>query len=171
MAEHPILGQIIMFAGNFAPSGWAFCNGQLLQISQNTALFSLLGTNYGGDGEVTFGLPDLRGRVPVHSGDSTGPGLSPRPLGQKSGVETVTLSPQQIPTHTHTMACGADEQDDTNPAGRYPGMGDGDIYSNANSATEQFGALSDFGGSQEHDNMPPFLAVHFIIALSGLLPS
>ncbi|MCZ4318149.1 tail fiber protein [Aequorivita viscosa] len=166
----PFLGEIVMFGGNFAPRGWALCDGQLLPISQNQALFSLLGTTYGGDGRTTFALPELRGRVAMHAG--AGPGLSPRPLGQKSGVENVTLTTAQIPAHNHAVVLNAKEEGDKdNPNGAYI-AGDG---------TNAFGATSDIamaapqvgntGGSQDHNNLQPFQCVNYIIALQGIFPS
>src|SRR6478736_5724856 len=118
-AQDPFVGEIRLFAGTFAPKGWAFCNGQLMSISQNTALFSLLGTTYGGDGKTTFALPDLQGRLPMHFGQ--GPGLSNRDLGEKAGSETVALTTSQMPLHGHTVSYGAGSAaDNPNPIGRYP---------------------------------------------------
>lgn len=116
----PFVGEIRMFAGNFAPRQWAFCNGQLMAISQNDALFSLLGTIYGGDGRSSFGIPDMRGRIPMHWG--TGPGLTPRPIGQKMGVESVALTANQIPSHSHTMQASTDSVSSVNPTGTVLGL-------------------------------------------------
>jgi len=169
---NPFLAEIIMFGGNFAPRGWAFCDGQLLPISQYSALFSILGTTFGGDGRTTFALPDMRGRVPVHPGN--GPGLTDRRLGQKSGSETVTLTVSQIPSHNHTI--GATEEDgNTNEANNhilansqvnmyYNGEPEGGIALRSNS-------VRNTGGGQSHNNMQPFLCVNFIIALQGIFPS
>lgn len=175
--SEPFIGEIRMFGGTFAPRNWAFCNGQLLAISSNTALFSILGTTYGGDGRTTFGLPDLRGRVPINSGGgSTGPGLSPRPLGQKGGEETHTLNLNEIPSHNHTASLNAEGvgASTNNPQDNYLGLAD--IYApasgrpdrplHANSVT-----TLNTGGSLSHNNMQPYLAVNFIIALFGLFPS
>lgn len=202
--SEPFVGEIIMFAGNFAPRGWALCQGQLLSIAQNTALFSILGTTYGGDGRTTFALPDLRGRAPIHEG--TGPGLTPRPLGSRSGVEAVTLNVNQIPSHTHfaqatTKAVGGsvqikvgDTPDSDNPEGAYLAALESDMggdpvttkgYSSSSSGmTLAAGSaqlnlegvqtrveLSNTGLSQPHNNMQPYLAVNFIIALVGVFPS
>ena len=164
-----------MFAGGFAPTGWALCNGQLLSISQNTALFSILGTTYGGDGKSTFGLPDLRGRVPMHPGAGTG--LSARALGDMGGQETVTLTAAQMPVHTHAVTVAVDSLVATsdNPLGAVPAR-------NA-SATPSYGktvnatllqtavTVAPSGGGQPHPTMPPFACVNFIIALTGIFPS
>ncbi|MTI51563.1 MAG: phage tail protein [Alcanivorax sp.] len=168
--SEPFVGEIRMFAGNFAPRGWAFCDGQLLAVSQNDALFSLLGTLYGGDGVSTFGLPDLRGRVPVHAGQ--GPGLSSRPLGASFGVERVTLSGDQIPGHEHRPS-GTDAA----ASSRFPA---GNVWAEAPNAVYRqdtpdqamaAGLVTETGGNQPHNNMMPFLGVHFIIALFGIYPS
>ena len=159
MAE-PFLGQITIFAGNFAPRGWALCDGQLLPIAPNTALFSLLGTAYGGDGETTFALPDLRGRAPIHEGN--GPGLSDRRLGQKSGRESHT----EVPSHTHNIAVGG-EADRTAPSGNH--LAQAASYSDAAGAGNLGGVGST--GQSSVDHMPPFLVVNYIIALQGLFPS
>lgn len=160
-----------MFAGNFAPRGWAFCDGQLLAVSQNDALFSLLGTIYGGDGRTTFGLPDLRGRVPIHAG--SGPGLSPRRLGAKAGAEKVTLTVNQLPSHTHQMRASADPATGPNPAGDVLAETATDrIYTDrgtdVNMATS---SITNLGGSRSHTNLMPFLCINFIIALVGIYPS
>jgi len=171
MAE-PFIGEIRMFAGNFAPRSWAFCDGQLLSISQNDALFSLLGTIYGGDGRTTFGLPDLRGRIPIHAGQ--GPGLSQRRLGAKSGMESVTLTNPQLPSHTHNARALNKPGDSGNPQNR--------IWAATSGSPEYYSAeipdvdmandiLPAAGGSQSHSNIMPYLCVHFIIALFGIYPS
>lgn len=176
----PFIGAIIMFGGNFAPRGWAFCDGSLLQISSHTALFSILGTTYGGDGRTTFGLPDLRGRVPVHEG--TGPGLSPRRLGEKSGQETTTLSINNMPSHTHTIAGSVkvgvtDEDGTTNEAnGSILANTVNNNYKVAASNGELAGVShqltnSNTGGGQAFTNMQPYQCVNFIIALEGTFPS
>jgi microcystin-dependent protein len=165
----PFLGQIVMFAGNFAPTGWALCQGQVLPIAQNTALFSLLGTAYGGDGVNTFALPDLRGRLPIHMGQ--GPGLTPRQAGDAGGQEAVTLTVQQLPTHTHAVICGAGAANSVSPAGSFwatdPG-GNTAPYSNTAGAQMASGAIGSAGGNQPHDNVQPFLVINYIIALSGI---
>jgi len=184
----PFIGQIIMFGGNFDPRAWAFCNGQLLAISQNTALFSLLGTTYGGDGRTTFALPDLRGRVAMHPG--TGPGLTPRKLGQRGGTEINTLNVSQIPSHTHSAtgkikasnADGATSTPDTSsclakakvPISRSE-IVDANIYSDAaNTHMAADGVavtVGNTGGGQWINNIQPFLGVNYIIALQGTFPS
>ena len=169
--SEPFIGEIRMFAGTFAPRGWAFCDGQLLAVSQNDALFSLYGTLYGGDGRTTFGLPDMRGRIPVHQG--TGPGLSQRRLGAKGGSETVTLTTNQMPSHTHIMQANTQVGDSGDPAGRLLAEVVGfrlyredpqDVSFNAN-------AITSTGGSRSHTNMMPTLCVNFIVALIGIFPS
>ena len=178
----PFIGQIMMFGGNFAPRGWALCNGQLLSIAENTALFSILGTTYGGDGRTTFGLPDLRGRAPVHAG--MGPGLMDRPLGSKGGSEAVTLTVGQMPTHDHTVQVpGTSDQGNVDsPADAQLAMvAGGQGRGNASRAPYNQGGTSDAGmlpfqtgqagGTAPHDNMSPYQAVNFIIALQGLFPS
>lgn len=170
MAE-PFVGQIKMFAGNFAPRGWAFCDGQLLAVNQNDALFSLLGTIYGGDGRTTFGLPDLRGRIPVHQG--TGPGLSDRRIGSKQGVEAVTLNLNQFPSHSHP-AHAANGGDSTSPQNNFWGTdpgGQSGMYSPAQDQTMSPSTLSMAGGSQSHTNLQPTLCISYIIALVGVYPS
>ncbi|WP_346857049.1 tail fiber protein [uncultured Draconibacterium sp.] len=175
----PFIGQIVMFGGNFAPRGWAFCDGQLLSIAQNTALFSILGTTYGGDGRTTFGLPDLRGRVPMHPGN--GPGLSSRRLGEKGGVENVTLTTAQLPSHSHTgtgtVQSASGQPDESNPAGMVPASltngaegyaetPNGNMKANGVDLT-----IANNGGNQSHTNVQPFQCVNYIIALVGIYPS
>lgn len=170
--SEPFVGEIRMFAGNFAPRGWAFCDGQLLAVSQNDALFSLLGTIYGGDGRTTFGLPDLRGRIPIHAG--TGPGLSPRRLGAKLGSEKETLTVNQLPSHTHTMEGTEDLGQESIPTGRIFARNTAtDIYTNDTDALSNMasGMIGKVGGSRSHTNLMPFLCIHFIIALVGIYPS
>ena len=172
----PILGQIMMFAGNFAPVGWALCNGQLMSISQNSALFSLLGTTYGGDGVTTFALPNLQGRVPLHWG--TAPGLSSYALGEETGSENVTLLITQIPAHTHMATASNATAGQSDPSGNVwaipvdstgaPGAGFNAPPANAALAPTAIGIT---GGSQPHTNIQPILAVTFIIATEGIYPS
>ena len=166
----PFIAQIMMFGGNFAPRGWALCDGQLLSIASNTALFSILGTTYGGDGRTTFALPDLRGRVAVHPG--TGPGLSNKRLGEKAGVETVTLTPAQMPPHNHNIHAANTGGDDTNPTtGNGFGTASDDLYIESTPATTmQRGTVSSAGGGQAHNNMQPYGCVNYIIALQGIFP-
>ncbi len=168
--SEPFVGEIRMFAGNFAPQGWAFCDGQLLAVSQNDALFSLLGTIYGGDGRTTFGLPDLRGRIPIHAGD--GPGLAPRRLGAKGGAEKVTLTVNQIPSHTHTLRASTNIPSDRSPTGQTTGQATTDLYINDTPIVDMAtNSISQIGGSQSHTNLMPYICVHFIIALFGIYPS
>ncbi len=161
-----------MFAGTFAPRGWAFCDGQLVAVSQNDALFGLIGTIYGGDGRTTFGLPDMRGRIPVHGGGSAGPGLSPRPLGQKAGAENVAVTTNQLPAHTHQWRASNTPASSNSPQAKAPAIALGDVYTSdftpANMATT---AISNVGGGQSHTNLMPFLCINFIIALFGIYPS
>lgn len=169
--SEPFVGEIRMFAGNFAPRGWAFCDGQLLAVSQNDALFSLLGTVYGGDGRTTFALPDMRGRIPVHMGQ--GPGLSNYALGTKGGAEGVTLAVSQLPSHNHTLQAASDAANrkdaQSNLLGRSTSI---NLYTgDAPEGALASAAISNAGGSQVHGNLMPFLCVHFIIALFGIYPS
>ncbi len=173
--SEPFTAEIRIFAGNFAPRGWAFCDGQLLPISQNTALFSLIGTTYGGDGRTTTALPNLQGRSPMHPG--RGPGLTSRRLGEKVGVETVTLSEAQIPAHNHTVrgvTTGAANGAPTNTSAFARSQAAVRNYEN-NTTTSLVdlasATLSTTGGSQAHSNMQPFLTLNYIIALVGLYPS
>jgi microcystin-dependent protein len=156
-----------MFGGNFAPRGWAFCNGQLLSIAQNTALFSLLGTTYGGNGQTTFALPDLRSRAPVHFGQ--GPGLTNRDLGEQGGEETHTLITTEMPAHSHPAGANNSGQTTNRPADAVAARGG--AY--ASSADTSMGPASSppAGGSQPHNNMQPYLAINYIIALEGIYPS
>jgi microcystin-dependent protein len=169
MAE-PFLGEIRMFGGNFAPLGWAFCNGQLLAISENSALFDLLGTTYGGDGQSTFALPNLQGRLAVHQGSN---GFSNRIIGQIDGTETATLTTSQMPGHTHT-AVGSNSGNLPSPANAFwstdPG-GNTAAYNEAGGSTMSGSALLPAGSGQPHENRPPYLGVSFIIALEGIYPS
>ena len=171
--SEPYVGEIRMFAGNFAPRGWAFCDGQLLAVSQNDALFSLVGTIYGGDGNTTFGLPDLRGRIPIHAG--AGPGLSERRLGAKGGAEKVTLTVNQIPSHNHQVKCD-DFVGDSYGDGGSNNIAAGTtnrVYTSEFDTSELLNqqTIDSKGGSHSHTNLMPFLNVHFIIALFGIYPS
>lgn len=173
----PFIGEIVMFGGNFAPRGWAFCDGALLPVSQNSALFSILGTIYGGDGRTTFGLPDLRGRVAMHPGN--GPGLTPRRLGERGGSETNILTQNQMPSHTHVATAHC--VDGTGNANTAEGnLWSADLgnqsatYSNAaQNGNMKADAISvaNTGNGQSVNNMQPYLAVNYIIALVGTFPS
>lgn len=168
----PFLGMISLFGFNFAPRGWAKCEGQLLPISQNTALFSLLGTTYGGDGVTSFGLPDLRGRAPI--GDGHGPGLSPHSSGEQSGSETNTLTQQQLPSHTHALRASAAAGNSNVPTGRIladPGRGVNEFTNAAADTDMKSDAIGTTGGGQPVSNMPPYLAMNYCIALQGIFPS
>ena len=169
--SNPFLGEIRMAGFNFAPRGWAFCAGQLLPISQNDALYALVGTTYGGDGVNTFGMPDLRGRLPINQGQ--GPGLSNYVIGQMSGTESVTLTAGQIPIHSHVINAASGGARSANPAGNLLGSGEADIYThdNANGVLMSPSTIAPSGGSQPHENMQPYLCVNFIIALEGVFPS
>lgn len=167
----PFIGQIMSFGGNFAPRGWAFCDGQLLAISQNSALFSILGTTYGGDGRTSFGLPELRGRFPLHAGN--GPGLTPRPLGQKSGQENVTLNSLELPQHNHPININVStEPGEEGNANSFIANHQGGFNEDPSSNQNLGGASSGMtGGNQSHNNMQPFGCINFIIALQGTYPS
>jgi len=168
--SEPFVGEIRMFAGNFAPRGWAFCDGQLLAVSQNDALFSLLGTIYGGDGRTTFGLPDLRGRLPIHAGH--GPGLSERRLGSKAGAEKVTLTVNQMPSHGHPMQASTQAAADALPENKVLAQSDAPFYGvETPFAPMSSESLTHTGGSRSHTNLMPFLCIHFIISLVGIYPS
>ena len=169
--SQPFVGEIRMFGGSFAPAGWAFCAGQLVPISENETLFNLIGTTYGGDGQETFGLPDLQGRIPLHAGK--GPTVSQTyQIGEKAGVETVTLSLNQIPNHSHSLMASNDPGNATGPGGN--------LLSNPFNTFPYFPAagpqqlnaqtLQPQGGSQPHDNMMPFLCISYIISLFGIFP-
>ena len=167
-AADPFIGGMSMIGFNFAPRSWAFCDGQLLAISSNSALFSLLGTSYGGDGRTTFGLPDLRGRVAIHPG--TGPGLTTRYWGQRSGTENERLSTTQIPSHSHNTSVNTNAGDSSSPTGYMATNSEG-IKHYSSSTNSTGGATSSSGGSQAHNNMPPFLGIYHVIALFGIYPS
>jgi len=161
----PFVGEIRMFAGNFAPVGWSFCNGAIVPIDQNPTLFQLIGTTYGGDGQTTFALPNLQSRVPVH----VGPGFA---LGETGGTETVTLTTSQIPAHSHVPQCNPNAGSQADPTNSVWAVSGSNIYTDAApNVTMDPTALGSAGGSQPHDNMIPFLVINFIISLFGLFPS
>lgn len=171
----PYIGEIKMFGGNFAPRGWALCNGQLLSIAQNTALFSILGVTYGGNGQTTFALPNLMGRVPMHWGQ--GAGLTNRVLGETAGTETVTLLNSQMPAHNHLVSAATTSGNQPNPEGNYLGVTTNpqegttfDTYTTTPNTTMNVATISASGGSQPHANMQPYQCVSFIIALEGIFP-
>jgi microcystin-dependent protein len=163
--SEPFIGQIILVGFNFAPRGWAFCQGQLLSIAQNTALFSLLGTTYGGNGQTTFALPDLRGRVPIGFGQ--GPGLQNYVLGQTGGQETHTLISNEMPSHNHGLGANSNDAVDSNPVNNFPAA----QGAYANTANGQMSPTQLTGGSQPHNNLQPYLVLNYCIALVGIFPS
>lgn len=163
--SEPFIGEIRIFAGNFAPAGWMFCEGQILPISENDALFALIGTTYGGDGVQTFALPDLRGRLPVHQGVGY-------LVSQRGGTEEVTLTTSQIPAHGHALlATEAAAQATAGPAGSLLASANTPLYAAGGGSVPMASAVTPAGGSQPHDNMAPFLCVNFIISLFGIFPS
>lgn len=163
----PFLGEIKAVPFDFAPRGWALCDGQLLPINANQALFSLLGTQYGGDGRTTFALPDLRGRTPVHAG-----GAWPAPtVGQKLGQESVTLISPQLPSHTHAVSANAGAATTAEPDGAVWAAPAGAAYAASGASSMHPSTVTAAGANQPHDNMPPFLTLNFVIATSGVFPS
>lgn len=162
--SEPYVGEIRLCGFNFAPEGWAFCNGDLLFIADNTTLFNLIGTTYGGDGQTTFALPDLRGRLPLHQGNEfffSGLG----------GAETVTLNTSQLPSHTHTLSGAADAAVSRSPVGSVPAVASREVYGTASTVPLSSHALAPVGGNQPHDNRQPFVCVNFIISLYGVYPT
>ena len=165
----PFIGELRCFGFNFAPRGWALCNGQLLSISQNTALFSLLGTMYGGDGRTTFGLPDLRGRVSLAFGQ--GPGLTNRAQGEQGGTESVVLTAATVPPHTHTVAASSTATT-KNPSGALPSVtGAGASYGTTSDLVMSSAMIGGGGSGQPHDNMQPYVVLNWCIAVEGIFPS
>ncbi len=162
----PFLGEIRMVSFNYAPRGWALCNGQLLPINQNQALFSLLGTTFGGDGRVNFALPDLRGRVPIHAGGG-------HTLGERAGEEAHTLSIAEVPTHQHVLNASTSDANSPSPTGNvFAKSGGNQFYGPASNLVSLIpGTVANIGGSQAHLNMQPFLTINFCIALTGIFPS
>lgn len=165
----PYVGEIRLFAGNFNPNGWMFCEGQLLPISENETLFQLIGTTYGGDGQSTFALPDLRGRVPIHQGNG-------RVLAEAAGVEQVTLTTNQLPVHTHAALASSAPGNATNPTGAFPAIATSSqpgivAYGSSSVVPMQNLAINPSGGSQPHENMQPYLVMSYIISLFGIFPS
>lgn len=168
--SEPFLAEIRIVGFNFAPRGWAFCDGQILPINQNQSLYSLLGTTYGGDGRTTFALPDLRGRTPIHVGQSDS-GFT-HMLGQKSGEETHTLSANEMPMHDHALQASNDPGDQNSPGGNLFANAGTNLYAApSNLVNLNANTVSNVGGGQAHDNMQPYIALNFCIALQGLFPS
>jgi microcystin-dependent protein len=162
------VAEIRIFPFNFPPTGWAFCDGQLMPISQNTALFSLLGTTYGGDGKSTFALPDLQGSAPMQPGQ--GQGLSLRDLGEMSGVESITLLQSEIPLHTHVIQTSDDDANNADPSAKYFGRGNPIYQPPAALGTMAVQTIAPAGGGLPHNNMQPYLTLNFCIALQGIFP-
>jgi microcystin-dependent protein len=171
LSVDPWIGEIALVPFNFPPKGWAFCNGQLLPINQNQALFALIGTYYGGDGITTFALPDLRGRSPVHQGQ--GPGLSSYVIGQTGGLENVTLGIPQIPAHTHQATGSSANGTSDSPVGAVPARDPAGTprYAAAPNASLAAAAIATVGGGQPHENRAPYLTMNYVIALQGVFPS
>jgi microcystin-dependent protein len=166
----PYVGEIRMFGGNFAPVGWAFCNGALMPISENDTLFTLIGTTYGGNGTTTFQLPNLQGRLPIHQG--TGGGLSNYTIGQAAGVESVTLSINQIPSHNHLATVSTTAATASSPQGNVVANGTANLFlRDVISDTMNANSVGISGGSQPHSNIMPYLCISFIISLYGVFPS
>jgi microcystin-dependent protein len=166
----PFIGEIKMFGGNFAPRNYAFCAGQLLSIAQNSALFALLGTTYGGNGQTTFALPDLRGRAPIHQGNLAGGGSYS--MGQVLGTESVTLTASQMPAHTHSLGANSGPGSGAGPSGAvWASSAATQNYAATGSTPMNAAAVTSSGGNQPHENRQPFLTINFIIALFGIFPS
>jgi microcystin-dependent protein len=167
--SQPYVGEIRMFAGNFAPNGWEFCNGQLLSIAENEVLFQLIGTTYGGDGVNTYALPNLQSRVPIHQGNNS---FATYVIGQQAGEENVTLTTQQIPAHTHQASCSSGPANQTSPTGNFWSYSTKELlYSATENGSMNPADISSVGGSQPHNNIQPYLAISFIISLFGIFPS
>jgi microcystin-dependent protein len=168
MPSTPLIGTVMMFGGNFAPAGWVFCDGSLLPIAQFDAFFALIGTTYGGDGQTTFAVPDLRSRVPIHQG--TGSGLSTFVLGETGGTETATLTANQIPTHTHVLGSSA-VASSSNPATNAPATAVKTVYAAPPGVAMAAGIVGSSGGNASHNNLQPYLTLNFVIATEGIFPS
>lgn len=167
----PFIGEIKLVPYNFAPRNWAFCQGQILSIAQNTALFSLLGTTYGGNGQTTFALPNLQGRVPISEGQ--GPGLSSYDQGQTGGEDRITLTINQLPAHNHGIRVSSSAATSVDPLATYPAVATGSVgnaYGSSESGTMHPNELQSVGGNQPHSNMQPYLVLNYIIALQGVFP-
>lgn len=170
--SQPYVGEIRMFGGNFPPNGWMFCEGQLLAIAENDTLFNLIGTTYGGDGQSTFALPDLRGRLPIHNGTNPNTG-STFQLGEAAGAEEITLTTQQIPTHTHPMQASTADASSPNPGGNVLSqtVTTTPYYNDTPNVALNFNSITPAGGSQPHTNFQPYLCIDFIISLFGIFPT
>jgi microcystin-dependent protein len=167
----PYVGEIRIFAGNFAPAGWAFCDGQLMPISENDTLFTLIGTTYGGDGQETFGIPNLQGRLPIHMGTSSASGTTYQ-IGEMSGVEDVTLTVNQIPAHTHPMLGSSGTATSVTPITQMFASALQDVYvEDLTNVSLHAQGVSPVGGSQPHTNLQPYLCMNFIISLFGIFPT
>jgi microcystin-dependent protein len=169
--SNPFLAEVRIFPFNFAPRGWAFCDGQILPLSQNTALFSLLGTTYGGDGKSTFALPNMQGNAPMHPGQ--GPGLSLHDLGETGGSDTVTLLESEMPSHPHSLMCQPQVEANKSapsPATSYSRTNSGTPYQASNNVAMASNAIAPAGGDQPHNNLMPYLTLNFCIALQGVFP-
>ena len=166
--SQPYVGEIRMGGWNFAPSGWAFCDGTLIAISQNSTLFNLIGTTYGGDGQSTFALPDLRGRLPVHQGSNS---FGSYVIGQQAGTETVMLTTPQIPAHSHALEGSASGATSTDPTGQTFAASNVDVYVPPTATTSMNSSTTSTGGGQPHDNRMPYLCIAFVISLFGVFPS
>jgi microcystin-dependent protein len=168
--SQPFIGEIRMFGGNFAPAGWVFCQGQLMPIAENDALFTLIGTTYGGDGQETFGIPDLQGRVPIHAGTQGGITYI---QGEMAGTETVTLTTQQLPTHNHPLLASLNNAGANVVTGNLTGqVGATQLYREVPAASPlNAAAVTQVGGSQPHENMQPYLAISYILSLFGIFPT
>ena len=168
--SQPYVGALALVGFNFAPVGWQICDGSLLSIAENLTLYQLIGTTYGGDGQNTFAVPDLRGRVPIHQGQL--PGGGNYGIGQLAGVEQVTLTQQQMPGHTHTLLCSANPQNSSAPGGAYLAATAGNKYSSGTPAAAMASTMvGNDGGGQPHDNRQPYLTLNWIISLYGIFPS
>ncbi|MDB6124194.1 MAG: Phage tail collar domain protein [Pedosphaera sp.] len=170
--SQPFFGEIRLMACTFAPKGWALCNGQVMVIAQNQALYSILGTTYGGNGQQTFALPNLQGKVAMHFGQ--GPGLGSYPLGQGGGAESATLATNQIPQHNHAVACNSTTGAQANPSGNFPGLANSSsagIYEATANNTMAAGMIGNTGGNQPHENRQPFLTLNYCISLGGIYPT
>jgi microcystin-dependent protein len=167
--SQPYVGQIVIAAFTFAPQGWLLCDGSVYSISEYEVLFNLLGTTYGGDGQTTFAVPDLRGRIPVHVGQ--GSGLQSYVIGEQGGQSSVTLTPSQIPAHTHPVACQSNAGTSTAATGNYFAQTKNSLYGTPGTTVNMGSVVGPAGGNQAHDNMQPYQVLNYIIAFTGIFPS